>query len=274
VAILPENSLGAFLRSRRQRLDPAEVGLSDSARRRTPGLRREEVARRADLSVEWYTRLEQGRGGTPSMQVLGSVADALLLSRAEREHMFRLTQGQQPEAPHTDANGIDPRFRRVLDGFPYGPAYIKTAAGDVVAWNRAARLVLCDYETLPPEDRNVLKILFLDPATRTSLPYWEHEAGLAVSTFRHELTRWGATDQAKSLVEELQARSVDFACMWEAHDVGMLGEGVKHLAHPVAGDLTMWYSSFAIDDEPGLGLVLYTPDTDVGMSRIRRLLDG
>jgi transcriptional regulator with XRE-family HTH domain len=269
----PENSLGAFLRSRRQRLDPAEVGLPTSSRRRTPGLRREEVAQRADLSVEWYTRLEQGRGGAPSVQVLASVADALLLSRAEREHVFLLAHGQRPEAPHADAAGLDPRFRRVLDGFPYGPAYIKTAAWDIVAWNRAARLVLSDYECMPAGDRNVLKIVFLDPASRTLLTHWEHHARLVVSTFRHELTRWGVTAQAASLVEELQARSADFTRMWAAHDVGMLGEGVKHLSHPVAGDLAMWYSSFAIDDEPGLGLVLYTPDTEADLSRVRRLLD-
>jgi transcriptional regulator with XRE-family HTH domain len=274
VADVPDNPLGAFLRSRRQRLDPAEVGLSPSSRRRTPGLRREEVAQRADLSVEWYTRLEQGRGGAPSVQVLGSVADALLLSRAEREHVFLLAHGRRTEAAPTEATGIDPRFRRVLDGFPYGPAYLKTAAWDIVAWNRAARLILCDYEALPPEDRNVLKHLFLDATTRTLLKRWEDEASLAVATFRHELARWGATGPAKSLVEELRARSADFARMWEAQDVGLLGEGVKQLAHPAVGDLTMWYSSFAIDDQPGLGLVLYTPDTETDMSRIRRLLDG
>ncbi|WP_424187880.1 helix-turn-helix transcriptional regulator [Actinokineospora sp. G85] len=271
---MPENSLGAFLRSRRERLDPAEVGLPGSTRRRTPGLRREEVAQRADLSVEWYTRLEQGRGGPPSTQVLDRVADALLLNRAERAHVFLLVHGQGADGPHTGAADLHSRFRGVLDGFPYGPAYIKNAAWDVIAWNRAARLVLSDYETLPARDRNVLKILFLDPASRALLPRWEHEAALAVSTFRGELTRWGGTGQAAGLVEELRARSAEFDRMWEAHDVGALGEGVKHLAHPVAGELSLWYSSFAIDDEPGLGLVLYTPRGEADMGRVRRLLDG
>jgi transcriptional regulator with XRE-family HTH domain len=274
VAKLPENSLGAFLRSRRERLDPAEVGLAGPTRRRTPGLRREEVAQRAKVSVEWYTRLEQGRGGPPSAQVLDRVADALLLNRAERAHVFLLVHDRAPAGPDTHAAALDSRFRRVLDGFPYGPAYIKNAAWDIIAWNRAARLVLSDYETLPAPDRNVLKILFLDPDTRTLLPRWEHEAALAVSTFRGELTRWGVTDQAAGLVEELRARSADFARMWEAHDVGVLGEGVKHLAHPVAGELALWYSSFAIDDEPGLGLVLYTPDGEADLTRIRHLVNG
>jgi transcriptional regulator with XRE-family HTH domain len=271
---LPENTLGAFLRSRRERLDPSEVGLPQRARRRTPGLRREEVARRAKLSVEWYTRLEQGRGGAPSAQVLDSVAGALLLDRFEREHLFLLAHGVRFEAAAIDADRIDPRFRRALDGFAHGPAYIKTAAWNVIAWNRAARLVLSDYEAMAPEDRNILKILFLDPAKRVRLPEWELEAGRAVSTFRRELTRWDATEGAEALIEELRARSPDFCRMWAAHDVGMLGEGVKRLAHPIAGDLAMWYSSYAVDGEPGLGLVLYTPDTDDDARRMRQLLDG
>ena len=273
MVVRADDSLGSFLRSRRERLDPAEVGLPPGSRRRTPGLRREEVARRAKLSVEWYTRLEQDRGGTPSVQVLDNVADALLLTRAEREHLQLLIRGQRPEAAHADAAGLDPRFRRVLDGYPYGPAYIKTASWDVVAWNRAARLVLSDYESMPPADRNILRILFLDPTVRAIVTNWEDEASRAVATFRLELTRWGAVDQARSLVDELCERSVDFARRWQAHDVATLGEGVKQMKHPVAGDLALWYSSFAIDDKPGLGLVLYTPDTDDDMNRLRRFLD-
>jgi transcriptional regulator with XRE-family HTH domain len=264
-----DNELGAFLRSRRERLDPAELGLAQAVRRRTPGLRREEVAQRAGLSVEWYTRLEQGRGGAPSVQVLDGVAEALRLSRIEREHLHRLAHGQRPEAP---AVTIDPRFRRVLDGFSHGPAYIKTAAWDIVAWNRAARLVLSDYEAMRPADRNVLKILFREPGHRSLLRDWELEAGRAVSTFRMETTRWGAGQQAQSLVAELRSSSPDFARMWDAQNVGFLGEGVKHLKHPDAGDLALWYSSFAIDDEPGMGLVLYTPDTPDDAARIQQLL--
>lgn len=269
-----ENSLGAFLRSRRERLSPVDVGLPSSARRRTPGLRREEVARLADVSVEWYTRLEQGRGGTPSPQVLQSVADALRLNRAEREHLFLLADRRRSGPPPGPAVGVDPRFRRVLDGFPYAPAYIKSAAWDIVAWNRAARLVLGDYEAMDAGERNVLKILFLDPHSRTLLRHWEREAGLAVSTFRLEIARWGATDETRRLVRELRGRSTEFARLWDANDVGTLGEGVKHLNHPVAGELALWYSSFAIDDEPGLGMVVYTPDTERDEDRIRRLLAG
>lgn len=272
MAPLPGSGLGAFLRSRRERLDPASVGLPSGLRRRTPGLRREEVAHCAGVSVEWYTRLEQGRGGLPSAPVLHNVADALLLTRIEREHMFLLAYGRRSEVPSNPAVDIEPRFRAVLDGFPFSPAYVKTAAWDIVAWNRAARLILTDYERLDPSDRNVLKILFLDSSSRELLREWEREARLAVSTFRLELTRWGSTDKVARLITDLRANSSDFADVWDAHDVGTLGDGVKHLDHPIAGDLAMWYSSYAIDDEPGLGLVLYTPDSETDTRRLRQLL--
>lgn len=267
-----DSGLGGFLRSRRERLDPAILELTSNLRRRTPGLRREEVARLADVSVEWYTRLEQGRGGRPSAAVLQNVANALLLTRVEREHMFLLAFGRRSEAPSNPADGIEPRFRAVLDGFPFSPAYIKTAAWDIVAWNRAARLVLTDYETLDVSDRNVMKILFLDSTTKKLLREWEREARLAVSTFRLELTRWGSTDEVVRLITELRADSPAFVAMWDVHDVGTLGEGVKHLDHAIVGDLAMWYSSFAIDDEPGLGLVLYTPDSETDTQKLRQLL--
>ncbi len=165
------------------------------------------------------------------------------------------------------------RLARVLAGFPDSPAYIKTAAWDVAAWNEAARAVLTDYDALPPSERNVLKILFRDPAARTLLPDWEQEAALAVSTFRLEMARWGTTDEeARALVQELRSSDADFARMWTDHDVRTLGQGVKHLTHPVAGSLMLWYSSYAIDDSPGLGLVLYTPQGDDDTDRIRRLL--
>ena len=125
---------------------------------------------------------------------------------------------------------------------------------------------------MAPENR--LQNPVLDPVTRERLPEWEREAGLAVSTFRRELTRWGDTEGAEQIIEEIRAHSADFARMWEAHDVGTLGEGVKRLTHPTAGDLAIWYSSYAIDDEPGLGLVLYTPDTADDARRMRQLLEG
>src|ERR1700744_314338 len=148
------NTLGAFLKNRRLRLDPVALGFP-SERRRTPGLRREEVAQRANISPTWYTWLEQGRGGGPSADVLDRIARALMLTAVEREHLFLLGLGRPPEVRYRAADGVTPRLQRVLDALAFSPAVVKTATWDVVAWNRAAAAVLTDYGALPPERRNI-----------------------------------------------------------------------------------------------------------------------
>src|SRR5579864_2144439 len=146
------NELGSYLRDRRARLDPASFGFSNG-RRRTPGLRREEVASRANISPTWYTWLEQGRGGAPSADVLDRIARALLLTEVEREHLFLLGLGRPPEARYRRHPGVTPRLQRVLDALHPSPALIRTATWDVVAWNRASTVILTDYGSLPPEQR-------------------------------------------------------------------------------------------------------------------------
>src|SRR5579884_2031780 len=139
-----ENLLGAYLRDRRAKLDPAALGFS-AGRRRTPGLRREEVAQRANISPTWYTWLEQGRGGAPSADVLDRIARALMLTDVEREHLFLLGLGRPPEVRFRSEEGVSPRLQRVLDSMEYSAAFIKNALWDVVAWNRAATVILGDY---------------------------------------------------------------------------------------------------------------------------------
>ena len=157
------NSLGTYLRDRRAKLDPAAFGFP-LTRRRTPGLRREEVAQRANVSATWYTWLEQGRGGAPSADVLDRIARAMMLTDAEREHLFLLGLGRPPEVRYHAPEGITPRLQRVLDTLEYSPAFIRTATWDVIAWNRAAAAVLTDYSTLPEGQRNVLRMMFRDVA--------------------------------------------------------------------------------------------------------------
>src|ERR1700751_3348251 len=150
-----ENLLGSYLRDRRAKLDPSALGFP-SERRRTLGLRREEVAQRANISPTWYTCLEQGRGGAPSADVLDRIARALMLTDVEREHLFLLGLGRPPEARYRKNDGVTPRLQRVLDALDPCPALIRTATWDVVAWNRAATGMLSDYEALPAEQRNSL----------------------------------------------------------------------------------------------------------------------
>src|SRR6201987_6249495 len=156
-----ENQLGAYLKDRRAKLDPTAFGFSQG-RRRTPGLRREEVAQRANISPTWYTWLEQGRGGAPSADVLDRIARALMLTEVEREHLFLLALGRPPEVHYQAAEGVTPRLQRVLDALEVSPAFVKTSTWDVVAWNRAAAS-LFDYETRTPEQRNILRLVFSHP---------------------------------------------------------------------------------------------------------------
>ncbi|SFH90686.1 Helix-turn-helix domain-containing protein [Methylobacterium brachiatum] len=155
-----ENLLGAYLRDRRTKLDPAAFGFS--GRRRTPGLRREEVAQRSNISATWYTWLEQGRGGAPSADVLNRIASGLMLTEPEREHLFLLGLGRPPEVRYRPVEGVTPRLQRLLDTLEASPALVKTATWDVLAWNPAAAVVLTDWDTVPFRERNILRRMFGD----------------------------------------------------------------------------------------------------------------
>ncbi|EJJ29204.1 helix-turn-helix transcriptional regulator [Rhizobium sp. CF142] len=264
------NALGIFLRDRRSRLDPAVFGFS--GRRRTPGLRREEVAQRANISPTWYTWLEQGRGGAPSADVLNRIAGGLMLTEPEREHLFILGLGRPPEVRYRAIEGISPRLQRLIDTLEVSPALVRTAAWDIVAWNRAATIVMTDYGKLAPEDRNVLRLLFSNPGVRNVQHDWEAMARFVVGAFRADAARAGATSEISDLVEELCRTSAEFKRIWEENEVIAHGEGTKRLRHPVLGDIELEYSGFAIDGRPDLNMVVYNPvDPDLA-ERIRLMV--
>ena len=212
VSIETGNLLGSYLRDRRTRLDPAALGFA-AGRRRTPGLRREEVAQRANISPTWYTWLEQGRGGAPSPDVLNRIARALMLTDIEREHLFLLGLGRPPEVRYTATEGVTPRLQRLLDALDASPALIKTATWDVVAWNRAAAAVLTDYGTLPPGQRNILRLIFGDPRVRAAQYDWESVARFVVGAFRADAARAGAVSEVGQLVDELCRLSPEFEAL-------------------------------------------------------------
>ncbi|WP_315749944.1 MULTISPECIES: helix-turn-helix transcriptional regulator [unclassified Bradyrhizobium] len=266
------NPLGTYLRDRRAKLDPTTFGLP-LQRRRTPGLRREEVAQRANVSATWYTWLEQGRGGAPSADVLDRIARAMMLTDAEREHLFLLGLGRPPEARYHAIDGISPRLQRVLDTLEYSPAFVRTATWDILAWNRAAAAVLTDYSTLPEGQRNVLRMMFHDSRVRAAQPNWQAVARYVVASFRADVARAGAARNVQSLVDELCATSPEFAAMWRDNDVqGRHGDGVKALEHPVAGSLSIEFSGFAVDGRPDLTMVIYNPATPEDADKIRALV--
>jgi transcriptional regulator with XRE-family HTH domain len=266
-----QDALGIYLRDRRAKLDPAAFGFS-SARRRTPGLRREEVAQRANVSATWYTWLEQGRGGAPSADVLDRIGRALMLTDVEREHIFLLGLGRPPEVRYQAAEGVTPRLQRVLDALESSPALVKTSTWDVVAWNHAACVVLTDYEKLAPQERNILRLMFCNPRVRDAQPDWESVARFVVAAFRADAARAGAVENIKALVEDLCRVSPEFAAMWRDHDVRTYGEGTKLLRHPKAGLIGLEYSAFAVDGRPDLGMVIYNPASPADVERIRSLL--
>ncbi|BDH45316.1 transcriptional regulator [Salmonella enterica subsp. enterica serovar Choleraesuis] len=265
------NDLGSFLRNRRMKLDPASFGFK-SGRRRTPGLRREEVAQLASISPTWYTWLEQGRGGSPSREVLSRIASGLMLTEPEREHLFLLAFGHLPERRYHGTDTITPRLQNVLDAMPYSPAIIKTSLWDVVAWNQAARKVLVDYEQLAPRQRNILRLLFTDEGARKVQEDWQAMARFVVNAFRADVTRIGGSEEATALIEELSRESEEFDAFWRSNDVSHHSEGIKRLRHPALGLIELEFSTFLLDGRPDLQLLIFNPATPQSQLVIQRHL--
>jgi transcriptional regulator with XRE-family HTH domain len=264
--------LGAYLKDCRARLDPASLGFS-SARRRTPGLRREEVAQRANISATWYTWLEQGRGGAPSAQVLHRIAESLLMTEPEREHLFMLAFGHPPEVVYSAPDGVTPRLQRVLDTLAFSPAFIKTATWDVLAWNAAAAAVFTDYSLLPVGQRNILRLMFCNPRAQARQADWNAVARFIVAAFRADATRAGAASEVTRLAEELCTLSAEFAALWRDNDVRLQGEGTKRLRHDPHGIIELEYSNFAVDGRLDLSMIVYNPVTTADADRVRAVIE-
>ena len=270
--VATDNRLGVYLKDRRTRLDPAALGFS-TGRRRTSGLRREEVAQLASISPTWYTWLEQGRGGAPSAEVLHRIASALMLTDREREHLFLLGLGRPPEVRYkAAAEGVTPRLQRLLDALEGSPALVKTATWDIVAWNRAAAVVLTDYSALPPGQRNILRLMFGNSKVRAAQHDWDNIARFVVGAFRVDAARAGAVSEVSELVDELCTISPEFAALWRENDVDVHGDGIKRLQHPLLGAIELEYSAFAVDGRPDLGMIVHNPLRAEDAERIRALV--
>lgn len=264
-------SLAGFLRERRALVRPdAHAG----ARRRTPGLRREEVAARAHVSVVWYTWLEQGRGGAPSSDALDRLAHALELDAAGREMLFLLADRLPPRGQIDTGPAVPASLQDVLDAMPTSPAIVKTPPWNIVAWNEAALAVLGDYAARPQTERNLLRILFLDPQPRIELPDWEDTVRWAVSVFRIDVARCGPGSEAAAVAAELQACSEDFRRVWADRGVRHSGIGIKRLVRPAIGELTLQYTSFDVSAAQGLGMLVFTPASVQDRHKVQALVDA
>jgi len=269
--VKPDNMLGTYLKDRRARLDPAAFGLPNT-RRRTPGLRREEVAQRANISATWYTWLEQGRGGAPSEDVLDRIARALMLTEVEREHLFLIGRGRRPERRSRTEDCVTPRLQRILDALEPNAAMIRNATWDVIAWNRASSVMLTDYGRLPPGERNILRQIFCNPEVRNAQHDWQSVARFVVGAFRADAIRAGAEEDVTALVEELCRLSPEFEALWRDNEVRDFGSGRKRLRHPALGEVEFEYSSFAVDGRADLAMVVYSPLDDSVTGKVRELI--
>ncbi|WP_254460562.1 helix-turn-helix transcriptional regulator [Xanthomonas sacchari] len=274
---LPESAirrreLGAFLRSRRERLSPAQAGLPASIRRRTPGLRREEVAQLAGIGTTWYTWLEQGRDVSPSIEALSALADALKLDAAERQHLFLLSDRPVPAPTAAGAEQVDAPLRRMLDSMETQPAYVLGRRWDVLAWNRAAQALFGDYDRLQGDQRNIMHLVFADPAHRRLLLDWEQLAPSALAMFRADSARHIGDPGFARLIDTLAQASPEFRQWWPKHDVLRPFDGHKRIQHPEAGRMTFEYTTLEVADRPGMKLVVYTPlDEDGTAQKLREL---
>ena len=259
--------LGAFLRSRRARLTPEAVGLPPGLRRRTPGLRREELAQLAGVGVTWYTWLEQGRPINASMQVIDAIARTLRLDPAEREHLYRLAEMPSlPEQPETDR--LEPAVRDVLDSITVCPAGVYNSRYDLLAWNDCYRKLFPHVVAQRPGRRNVLWHLFTTRSCCSPFVNQAEELPMMVATLRSGFVRHLGEPSWEEFVRTLSRASPAFAEMWAAHDVAVPGSRTKIFRHSGIGELAMATTSFAVSATPETRMIVYTPITEESRQRM------
>ncbi|WP_369172011.1 helix-turn-helix domain-containing protein [Streptomyces sp. R28] len=266
--------LSEFLRTRRARLKPEDVGLPDFGRhRRVPGLRREELAQLAGVSVAYYTRLEQGNGRNVSAEVLDAIARALRLSDAEHAHLTHLAKPKQHKKKQVArTEQVRPALRQLLDSIEGVPAYISGRRSDILAWNRMAAAVFGDWSELPPQERNWARLVFLRPEYRDLFVEWDQKAYDMVSYLRMDAGCHSDDPLLSALVGELSVKSEEFRRLWATHDVKEKSYGVKHLRHPLVGGLTLNFESFRLPDGTEQSLITYHAEPGSPSAEALRLL--
>ncbi len=262
--------LSDFLRQRRARLTPADVGLPPGLRRRTPGLRREEVAQLANIGTSWYVWLEQGRDVHPSAQVLESLAQALRLTVNERRHLFLLA-GQALPLPAPLEESVSPALQRMLDDLNPTPAYVQGRRLDYLAWNTAASALFDVSAADGPHARNAVWRLFNNPDMRAR-PWWEYYARGILAEFRAASARYPGDRWFEELIEDLKAVSPEFCRMWPHHDARSTLEGHKVMEHVALGHLEFEELTLQVLNNPDMRIVIYTPLADT-RAKVQQLTD-
>ena len=264
--------LAAFLRSRRERIAPEQVGMPPALRRRTPGLRREEVATLAGVGVTWYTWLEQGRDINASPQVLDAVARTLLLDPHERDHLFRLADAADSTG-QSECKTLPPTAQLILDQLAPFPACIRNARFDVLAYNQAYEDMLGPLDQLPFEERNSLWRIFTNPACRTAWLDWDEGTRRMVAEYRAAMAEHVAEPAWKCLVSRLIKASPEFAELWERHEVASPENLTKRYLHPEVGLLNLNYTHLWLGQRLGTRMTTYTPADEQTDAKLRNLRD-
>ncbi|MEV1319742.1 helix-turn-helix transcriptional regulator [Micromonospora arborensis] len=271
---MDRRELAVFLRSRREQITPADVGLPAGPRRRTPGLRREEAARLAFISTEYYTRLEQARGPRPSREVLAGLARALRLSNAERTHLHHLA-GAPPGPPPGPNREVRQSVLDLLRRLPQAAAIVTSAAYEVLAWNDLAAALMEDFSALPRRERNLVRQVFLGPHPQGRRLYGVSDADafarVSARRLRATAARYPNDPGVTGLVDELLAGSEDFARLWASHDVGAEHTLCKTFQHPLVGPVTVNCDVLDITDRDQQ-VVIYTAAPGSASEEALRLL--
>jgi transcriptional regulator with XRE-family HTH domain len=251
--------LADFLRKRRENIRPEDVGLQNGGRRRTPGLRREEVAQLAGVGTTWYTWLEQGRDVRASLDVFEALARAMRLTPAERIHLILLGRGEGAPPCPSRAERVSPTLRRMIETLGPSPAFVLGRRWDYLAWNSAAAALFGDFGELPRWSRNHVWQMFMDPARREMFADWEQNCRLCAAKFRADSARHIGDPSFEQLIDALRSASPEFCKAWKRHEVARAGEGRKVLHHAVAGKLVFDHAVFHPVEAPEQRLILYTP---------------
>ncbi|MFD1888540.1 helix-turn-helix transcriptional regulator [Paenibacillus wenxiniae] len=264
--------LGDFLKRKRNSLSPEQLGIMDKRTRRVAGLRREEVADLANISIDWYVRLEQGRAVHPSPEVLASLAHALQLNMQEQQYLFSLAQHRWPETvPMLD--GVSERMQRFLDVQLPHPAYVMDYYWTIIAWNRAASVVFGNYNKMSPLERNSIWRAFTDPSMKDLLEDWESHAKLRVSQLRMRLGQCPNDPNGLRLVEQLIEQSYEFKNWWLQGNVSGTPEGSKRIFHPLVGEIRLDYLSFQCEDVPQASITIHMLTGSTSKQKVERLLN-
>lgn len=266
--------LSEFLRSRRARLKPEDVGMPDFGRhRRVPGLRREELAQLAGVSVAYYTRLEQGNGRNVSAEVLDSIARALRLTDAEHAHLTHLAKPKQhKKKPAGRTQQVRGALRQLLDTMDGVPAYVTGRRSEILAWNRMAVALFGDWGELPVTERNWARLVFLRPEYRDLFVDREQKAIDIVCSLRMDAGCYPDDPRLSALVGELSVKSADFRRLWATHDVKEKSYGVKRIHHPLVGELSLNYETLRIADDSDQSLIVYHAEPGSPSADALRLL--